>query len=386
MDSKVAWPIASRVAPPVSGVLPAAVSAPVRIRSMEAVPLDIPLHSPFGISGGAQPVANNVLVMLELADGTCGHGEAAPLPPYNGETQDQALAVLRAARAWVTGEDARDWRSLADRFRERGGGGCGSAQCAFETALLDALTRHDGVPLWRFFGGEGKHLETDMTVTMGSVEEAAAAVQEIRARGIRTIKVKIGGGNGARDLARLVAIHKTAPEAPLIIDGNAGLDRETAWDLVRGMKANDIFPAVLEQWLPKGDLGGMRELHEVSGWPVAADESVSTVSDARRVVAERAAQVINIKLMKAGIAEALGIVDVARHAGLELMIGGNVESILAMSMSACFAAGLGRFRFADLDTPLFLARNPFEGGMDYDGGMVSVAAIVAGHGVVPRRC
>ena len=65
------------------------------IKSLRVAPLDIPLHTPFGISGGAQTAANNVLVALTLADGTCGYGEAAPLPPYNGETQAQALAALR---------------------------------------------------------------------------------------------------------------------------------------------------------------------------------------------------------------------------------------------------------------------------------------------------
>jgi L-alanine-DL-glutamate epimerase-like enolase superfamily enzyme len=95
--------------------------------------------------------------------------------------------------------------------------------------------------------------------------------------------------------------------------------------------------------------------------------------------------VFNIKLMKEGVASALGIVDVARRHQLQLMIGGNVESILAMSMSACFAAGLGGFQFADLDTPFFLAANPFTGGYELTGGCVSVANIVAGHGVVPSK-
>jgi L-alanine-DL-glutamate epimerase-like enolase superfamily enzyme len=78
-------------------------------------------------------------------------------------------------------------------------------------------------------------------------------------------------------------------------------------------------------------------------------------------VQERAANVINIKLMKSGVVEALEIAAIARAAGLGLMIGGMVESILAMTMSAHFAAGLGGFRFVDLDTPLFLATNPFPG-------------------------
>src|SRR4051812_4383691 len=110
----------------------------IAIRSFDVTPLDIPLFEPFGISGGAQAAANNVLVTLELADGTRGYGEAAPLPAYNGETQAQALDVLRGAQLWLAGYKVRDWRWLALEFRGRGGAWCGSAQCAFEMALLDA--------------------------------------------------------------------------------------------------------------------------------------------------------------------------------------------------------------------------------------------------------
>lgn len=101
---------------------------------------------------------------------------------------------------------------------------------------------------------------------------------------------------------------------------------------------------------------------------MAADEAACTAEDVRRIAQAGAAQIINIKLMKAGVAEALDLVAAARESGLGLMIGGNVESILAMTVSACFACGLGGFSYADLDTPLFLATNPFDGGFTLDGG------------------
>jgi len=358
-------------------------TTPTIIRSIEAAPLDIRLHVPFGISGGAQAVARNVLVTLTLEDGTVGYGEAAPLPAYNGETQAQVLAALARMRRAVVGCCGRDWRKLAEHARAAAGGS-GSAQAGFEMALLDALTKREGVPLWEFFGGAGTELEIDMTVTTGSAAEAAEAARDIGRRGIRMIKVKIGGPAGAaHDLARLAAIYEVAPAAPLILDGNAGVSRAEARELVAGMKRLGIAPALMEQWLPKDDLAGMRALHEESGWTVAADEAACTATDVRRIAQEKAAQVINIKLMKAGVSEALEIVAAARETGLGLMIGGNVESILAMTVSACFAAGAGGFSYADLDTPLFLAENPFAGGFSLKGGTVTVAHIACGHGVVP---
>jgi L-alanine-DL-glutamate epimerase-like enolase superfamily enzyme len=357
---------------------------PTSVRSVRVAPLDIPLLVPFGISRGALDVAANVLLAVELADGTMGYGEAAPFPAYNGETQADAMGLLLRAANWLPGRDASDWRALGAEFRSSGGAACGSALCALETALLDATSRRAELSLWRFFGGAGTELETDMTVTTGTPQDAGQAARLIRRRGIRVIKAKVGGAGGPEaDLARISAILEASPGSPLVLDGNAGMGRAAAGELLRGLKSRGISPALLEQWLPRDDLEGMRALGTESGWTVAADESVTCAADARRVARERAAQVINVKLMKAGIGEALEIVSIARQSGIGLMIGGNVESILAMTMSACFAAGLGGFAYADLDTPLFLAENPFEGGFTLEGSRISVAHIEAGHGVLP---
>ena len=177
---------------------------------------------------------------------------------------------------------------------------------------------------------------------------------------------------------------EVSPKAPLILDGNAAFSRAGARELAMGMKKLGIVPALLEQWLAKNDLDGARSLAEETGWLVAADEGCSSARDARRIARKRAAQVINIKFMKAGIVAALDIARVACAHRLGLMIGGNIESILAMTVSAHFAAGLGGFRFGDLDTPLFMAENPFRGGYKLKGARISVAHIAAGHGVTPR--
>ena len=50
------------------------------IKSVSARRLDIPMKKAFGIAGGAQEVARNVLVEITLASGVCGWGEGAPLP------------------------------------------------------------------------------------------------------------------------------------------------------------------------------------------------------------------------------------------------------------------------------------------------------------------
>lgn len=207
---------------------------PTTVRAVRAAPLDMALRAPFGISRGSLGTAANVLVTVELADGTLGYGEAAPFPAYNGETQSAALGCLVQAANWLPGRDVADWRSIASEFRATCGLACGSALCALETALLDAVTRGSGVPLFRFFGGAGTELETDMTITTGTAGEAAEAALEIRLRGIRLIKAKIGGPGGPdADLDRISAIREASPDSPLILDGNAGMGRAEAARLMR---------------------------------------------------------------------------------------------------------------------------------------------------------
>jgi L-Ala-D/L-Glu epimerase len=49
---------------------------------------------PFVIAGGASPSATNVIVSLRSDDGVVGHGEAAPMTAYSGETPGNIQSVL----------------------------------------------------------------------------------------------------------------------------------------------------------------------------------------------------------------------------------------------------------------------------------------------------
>ena len=357
-------------------------TSPSSIVEVRATHLDIPLIEPFTIATGSQPVAHNVLVAIRLADGTRGYGEAAPFPAVTGESQESTLAALTELGGAICGADGRAWRALAWTLRQAQPGAA-AARCALETAILDALMRQAGLPLWSFFGGCGTELETDMTITAGSAVHAGRSARAIQERGIGTIKLKVGG-NPDDDVARIIAVHAAVPGAPLILDGNCGYDPSSALELLAELRRRAIPVALFEQPTARDDWDGLRQVTREGGVPVAADETVATAADALRAAREGAVNCINIKLMKAGIVEALEIAAICRVAGIALMIGGMVESILAMTVSAHFAAGLGGFSFVDLDTPMFMAEQPFEGGFVQRGGHLSVADSGPGHGVIPR--
>jgi L-Ala-D/L-Glu epimerase len=355
----------------------------ISITDVTTQPLDIELSEPFGIATGAQHLAQNALVTVTLSDGTIGIGEAAPFPAVNGETQSAVLSALSEARPALLGLDAQRFRVASSVAREALPD-VPTARAAFESALLDAFCRRAQLSMWSFFGGAEPALESDITITTGSPDDAEAAALRAAAAGFRTLKVKVGGAAFDHDRARLLAIAAAAPAATLVLDANASLSAEAALELLSALGSARARVALFEQPCGAFDLDGLRRVREHAKTRVAADESACSASDVVTLVRERAVDVINIKTMKSGLVEALDMIAVARAAKLGLMIGGMVESKLAMTVSACLAAGLGDFEFVDLDTPWFLRNAPLTGGWAESGprkSILRVDQIRLGHGV-----
>lgn len=124
---------------------------------------------------------------------------------------------------------------------------------------------------------------------------------------------------------------------------------------------------LLEQPVARENLDGLATIRRETGVPVAADESVRSINDAKQVVEYGAADYINIKIMKTGVMEARDIAKFALASGLKLMVGGMVETRIAMGCSFSLALGMKGFSVLDLDTPLLLAKDPVNDGYCYDG-------------------
>lgn len=356
---------------------------PTTIVSIHATALDLPMSEPFEIAGGTQSRVENVLVRVLLADGTLGWGECAPLPAFNGETQASTMKAVRRAAQHLLGQDAARPLAVARRLESRLGRH-GAARAGLEMAALDAWARHARMPLWAYFGGAEAQLFTDVTVAIVPPGRAAAAARRIRRMGIGTIKIKVGKDIDG-DVGRVLAVAGAAPTARLILDANQGYDASDALRVLAILRRRGVRPALFEQPVAKDDWDGMAKVDREGCVPVAADETVSGRDDAWRLVKRRAASVVNVKLMKYGIAEAVEVASIARAAGLGLMIGAMIESPLALACAAQFAAGLGGFSFVDLDTSLWFARHPMRGLGFGKGGVYDVTTVESGVGVAPVK-
>jgi L-Ala-D/L-Glu epimerase len=351
----------------------------VRITRVHIEPWNVELLEPFGIATGAQLTAENVLVELVLESGHTGLGEAAPFPAVNGETQADALAALHAVVGDLVGCAKADAQRLLSEPHARLEA-APSALAALEMALLDAHCRQHELSMFRHFGGARADLLTDITIPTGGPEAAARAAQRAIDQGFQTLKVKVGGVAFDDDLRRLRAIAEAAPTARLLLDANASLSAEHAIELVEGLGERRSQVVLFEQPCVHGDYAGSRRVRE-AGLRVAADEDARTLDDVQRLWDERAADVINFKLTKSGLTRSVRMIALARRLGLGLMMGGMVETRLAMTVSACIAGGIGGFEELDLDTPLFMKDERLEGGFVQQGPQLFLAPSLRGHGV-----
>jgi L-alanine-DL-glutamate epimerase-like enolase superfamily enzyme len=169
------------------------------------------------------------------------------------------------------------------------------------------------------------------------------------------------------DIRRLEAVHHALPGISFIGDGNQGFSRQDCLTFAQGVKRFGGSMVLLEQPVVRDDLDSMAAIRRETGIPVAADESVRTLTDAQEVVTRDAADYINIKIMKTGVTEAVEIASFTKASGLKLMIGGMLETRISMGCSFSLVLGLGGFDVLDLDTPLLLVNDPVTGGYRYEG-------------------
>lgn len=184
------------------------------------------------------------------------------------------------------------------------------------------------------------------------------------------------------DLKRVMAVAKTVKKSEIYLDANQGYTAKQTLHFLRQLEKYGVVPRMVEQPVPREDREGLIKVTRLARPEICADESVKTLPDAVWAIKKRACDVINIKFMKSGLIQAKEIALLARKNRMGLMIGGMMESALAMTCSAHMAAGLGFIDYIDLDTPFFLKglrRHPFLS----NNGIYDLRKVKAGIGVIP---
>lgn len=315
------------------------------------------IHVPFAISSETLNQANFVLVEIYDENGLLGIGEASPFPTLTGDNVEGVLPSVNEILEQLTEMTPLSALRYLRGIREETFLASPSAYVGVEMALWDLYAKQLGVPLAAIWGGRMfDKVVTDITLPImhkNSVEDFWSLYKD---HGFEVIKIKVSG-NVSEDLDMIHAMLKLLPRSSqFTLDGNQGYRIDNAKLLLASLAQHKVRPLFFEQPLPAEDWDGLKHLEENTGIPVCLDETVVTPENAIRVVRDRTASMINLKIMKSGIEETMRIISIARSSGIALMIGGMLESEIAMGTSLQLACGVGGIQHFDLDTPFFLKK------------------------------
>ena len=342
----------------------------MRILHTDIYKFSIPMV-PFTIATGTMDYAQNIFIRVHTDAGIYGVGECSAFPMIVGETQATCFEMARDfAKVWK-GQDAS---AIPDRMEQLHAFTAFNAtiKSAYDMALYDLAAKAAGQPLYRYLGGQKKEIETDLTIGIDSPENMAATAIEFKKNGVRMIKVKLGK-NAAQDIERIRQIRTAVgPDIILRIDANQGWSFEDARYALKAMEPYNI--QFCEQPMRHWNDGKLPELRSVTTIKIMADESVFNHHDAERLIAAKACDFVNIKFAKSGgILEATAIDETCRSHNIPCMMGGMLESRLALTAFAHFALAHDNIIFHDMDTCLLgHTADPVRGGVRYRGYFLDI--------------
>jgi len=300
----------------------------MKITGVRTVPVWCPRRRPYGgvtvTALGPAAISDYTIVFVDTDAGITGIGEVDSVFKRRGALlrNDLEQGLVPA----VVGEDPTRIAHLVQKM-DRVLDGVEEAKAGIEMALWDILGKSLGVPIYRLLGGKVRdRIPLSYSIPFGTPEEMAEfAVERVKA-GHRTIKVKVGSQDGARDIAAVGMIREAiGPDIKLRVDGNMGWpNAKHAIQMIKAMEKWNL--ELVEQPLPPHDLAGMAEVRRNIGVPLMADESIRNPRSAMDVIRAGAADIANVYVTEAGgLLNASRIFAMCEAAAIPCMIGSMPE-------------------------------------------------------------
>lgn len=215
-------------------------------------------------------------------------------------------------------------------------------------------------------------------------ERAAAMAARAVAAGSRCLKIKVGPGV---DDDRVAAVRDAVgPHVGLRVDANGTWDLDRAAGALARLARYDL--ELVEQ--PVATLEDLARLRRRVNVPVAADESVRVLDDARELARLEAADAVVVKVQPlGGVAPALAV---AEAAGVPAVVSSLYETSVGVAAGLALAAALPELPYAcGLGTAALLAGDVVADPLVPVGGELVVRRpdpdpdLLSRYGYVPER-
>jgi len=291
----------------------------MKIRRIAAYKADLPLHEgSYNWSGGKSvTVFDSTIVSVETDEGIVGHGEVCPLGPfYLPAYGPGARAGIAELAPHLIGEDPTQLLKL-NRRMDAALKGHPYVKSAIDMACWDVLGQAANLPVCVLLGGRyGEDFVLYRAISQQSPQEMANKVAAYRAEGYCRFQLKVGGDPDV-DIERIHAVAAMLrPGDRLVADANTGWLMHEAMRVVRAVRDVDVY---IEQ--PCLSYEECLSVRRHTDHPFVLDESIDGIDALLRGNADRAMDVVNIKISKfGGLTKAWQARDLCASLGIGMTI------------------------------------------------------------------
>ena len=336
--------------------------------------LRVPLKTPFKTALRTVDSIEDVIVSVHTDTGNIGYGEAPATAVITGDTHGSIVeAIKKYIAPRIMGEEIANLNRITQLIQgslEKNS----SAKAAVEIAVYDLFGQLYDAPLYKLLGGGDPVITTDITISVDYIDKMVADSINAVERGFESLKIKVGKDIGV-DIERVKAIYAAVEGRALLrLDANQGWTAKQAVFALQTLEDAGVRLELVEQPVKAQDLEGMKYVTERVHTPIMADESVFGPTEVIELIRMRAADIINIKLMKTGgLSNAIHIADICGMYGMECMIGCMVETSVSVSAAVHLAVAKANvITKVDLDGPSLCQFNPVVGGVIFNESEITV--------------
>ena len=343
----------------------------MKVDRLAWTPYRIPFRQPFATAHGIQSERRGALLQLHTYTGLVGVGEAAPIPGSDPRVWSDTATLLEAVLPSLPGKRLGEIADVAGRVSHLHPAAVAAVRCGLETAVCDVLARADAVPLAVWLRRQASE-SVPVNATIARADAASAAEAAVRARvsGFPCVKLKVGMAAGVKaECERVAAVREAMGTGmKLRLDANGAWGVEQAIRTIQALAPYGI--EFVEQPVTCGDMEALGRVRSAVRTPIAADEDVTSVAAAERVLRAGAAHVLIVKpMVVGGLRPARVIIERAQACGVSCIVTTTLDTGIATAAALHLAATLpAPVRACGLATGRLLATDLLETTLTVRGG------------------
>jgi cis-L-3-hydroxyproline dehydratase len=355
----------------------------MRITRIEAFRVELPLHEgSYKWSGGnAVAVFDSTIVAVSTDAGITGYGEVCPLgAAYLAAYAAGARTGIAELAPQLIGLDPTQV-GVVHRFMNQKMRGHAYVKSAIDVACWDILGKAANLPVAVLLGGRfGEDFPLYRAISQDTPEAMAKMVGVYRSEGYTKFQLKVGG-DVETDVARILAAAARLESGDVLIaDANTGWTQHQALRVADAVRHTDVY---IEQ--PCKSYEECLAVRRHTNRPFVLDEVIDDVGMVVRGAADRAMDVINLKISKVGgLTPAREIRDLCVSLGIALTIEDTWGGDIATAAIAHLAHSTPPdFLFTTTDFNSYVTVSTAEGAPVRKNGRLTTS-LRPGLGIEPR--